>query len=397
MVKVWRVTLLSLLFTVILSSAAAAQEPVPSQPRPLLMSAVHDRRFIIGHDLYRFAGGEWEAVTSDGFKGGFRLSPTGFIMAVQAVPDAIRAANLGWLLGAAWDLRLLDLTTGESRLIAGQPPDFVVDSDGQTTRGITRSLPVWSPDGTALAWAEQDYPADGPARLMVYDLISGDTRTLDAEVPQVTMSENGLPTGLSWGDRGLVLFTNDAETGVETLRFYDPESGLQQVISHPDEMGEAWQPLTEPQWVTIEGAGEQVVVRAAPWLWWRVDPVSGAVAQFCGVLEGVSAASPDSSLRVIWDTALAGADGEWRLVTADGVEVKAFGAGDLPGMPGGQGIVLSPDGPGAAYTDQESVLIDAEDGFAATGIPADLSNLQLYWGQLEWRSESAPDQSCAIG
>ena len=93
MVKVWRVTLLSLLFTVILSSAAAAQEPVPSQPRPLLMSAVHDRRFIIGHDLYRFAGGEWEAVTSDGFKGGFRLSPTGFIMAVQAVPVAIRAAK----------------------------------------------------------------------------------------------------------------------------------------------------------------------------------------------------------------------------------------------------------------------------------------------------------------
>jgi hypothetical protein len=400
MSKGWHVGL-SLIMVMIISGAVIAQEPEPSQPRLLLMSAVRDEQFIIGHDLYRLAGDTWEAVTTDGYKGGFSLSPSGFIMAYQAVPDAVRPVidgGAGWLASAVWDLRLLDLTTGESRLIAGQPSTLDVSADGQIRNGITRSTPVWSPEATALAWTEQDYPATGTARLLTYNLISGETRVLDESLPQVTMSADGLPRDVSWGESGLVVFANDPETGAETLRFYDPAAGLTQGVTVADGFGEHWLPLTGPLWVTMEGSAEQVVIQAGSWRWWRVDPETAEVTQFCGPLEWVSAAAPDQSLRLIRDTPLTQTDGEWRLVSPDGAEVIDFAASRsqsyaTPAL----WVVLSPQGERAAYPDAGRITIYDMGKLTTLDIPAGLSNPTLYWGWAEWRSAAPVTQSCAVG
>ncbi|HYO89081.1 MAG TPA: hypothetical protein VER79_10550 [Candidatus Limnocylindrales bacterium] len=398
MVQIWRVGL-SLMIAVILFGVVGAQEPEPTQPRPLLMSAVQDEQFITGLDLYRANGSTWEAVTTDGYKGGFRLSPTGFIMTYRSMPEAVRTAvadGAGWLAGAVWDLQLLDLTTDKSRPIAAQPPTFAVTDDGQITDGVTRSRPVWSPEGTALAWTEQDYPASGgTARLLTYDLVTGETRVLDESLPQVTMSANGLPTDLAWGHTGLVVFTNDPDSGVETLRFYDPNTGMQQSISVS---GEPWRPVSGLLWVNTGDAGEQVIVQAGPWLWWRVNPATAEVNRFCGALEGVCSAAPDESLRLIWDTALAQSDGEWRIVAPDGAEVVAFDASrPLQYAPPTLGVVLSPDGSRAAYPEAEAITAYDMGEFTTVDVPAGLSNIQLYWGWAEWRSNAPTDLSCAVG
>ncbi|MBL8146542.1 MAG: hypothetical protein JNL34_09170 [Anaerolineae bacterium] len=387
MISFWRVGL-GLLAAVMLSGAVGAQEP--SQPRPLLMSAVRDEQFITGTDLYRLANDTWEAVTTDGYKGGFSLSPTGFIMAYQSVPNALRPVvegGAGWLAGAVWDLRLLDLTTGESRLIAAQPAGFAVEDDGQIRNGVTRSTPVWSPDGAALAWTEQDYPATGMARLMVYDLVSGETRTLDAELPQVTMSADGLPRDLTWGHSDLVI----SETGVETLRFYDPKDGLRQVVPAPDDFGEAWLPLAGPLWVAFAGADAQVIVQAGPWLWRQVDSETGEITLFCGVLEQMSASSPDTSLRLARDTTQPEAAGEWRIVSADGEEIRAFEAGQQPQ------VVLSPQGERAAFPEGAEIMIYDGNEFVPAELPSGLSNPRLYWGWTEWRSAPPMNLECSIG
>jgi len=392
-VRYWYVGL-SLIVVLLLSGAAGAQEAEPAQPRPLLMSAVQDEQFITGLDLYRLNGSDWEAVTTDGYKGGFRLSPTGFMVATLSVPEALRPAieaGAGWLAGAVWDVQLLDLTTGESRLIAAQPPGFAVDAGGQTTMGVKRSLPVWSPNGSALAWAEQDYPAGDASRLLVYDLVSGETRTLDAELPQVGLSADGLPSDLSWGQGGLVVFTNDPESGVEMLRFYDPQAGLQQRIPVPDPAGEQWRPLADLLWVTFDGAGGQLVVQAGPWVWWRIDPGTVEVTLFCAVLEQVSATDPDASLRLVWDTALPRAPGEWRVVSAGGEELQAFEVGQRPG------VVFSPQGERAAWPDEDGITLVELGTFISLTLPAGLSNPLLYWGQAEWRATLPDDLSCEVG
>lgn len=343
---------------------------------PLLIHLSVPDAGIVQSDLYRYTDNQWEPVTSGGYKGGFRLSPDGAQIAYQIAPDFLRELveehGAGHLATAAQDIAVLDLTTGEQQIIAGQPSDVEISEDNQNfSGGVKRSQPVWSPDGNALAWTEQDYPEqDGVARLVLADLTSGEIRVLDDALPQITMSSDGLPAFLSWGEAGIVVFTNDPDDGEETFRFYDPAAGTMQIIRDSSEA--AWLPTSDLLWVNDVLVVEQDVMN-----WLLVDPESGTATGLNNQLEFVSAVNPDASLRLLWDIyALPGAN-QWQLLSPDGNVLESWGdALELAQL------VMSPSGQAIAYLQGSEVHLWQDGAVTTLSLPEGMTANELFWGHM---------------
>lgn len=380
------------LFLVLALLTTTTRTPLSAQrddSLPLLVSAVRDDQFIVQQDLYVYQDNAWQAVTSGGYKGGFALSPDARHMAYLVAPDVVRQAveaGQDYLLASVWDIALLDLTTGETRVVAAQPDDVTLSADGRIAHGVDRSLPIWSPDGDALAWTEQDYPAGNNARLVVADLPTGQTRILDAALPQMTMSENGLPSFLAWSKPGIVVFTNDPTDNAETLRFYDPAHGLTRSVVMPDD-GEDWIPVSGPLWVE-DGDREVVVVQAGDVLWYRVDAGSGEVGGFAQRLERVSVSQPDTALHFVWEIFAGAGEPAWQLVGPD--EAVLMGWPKEERRPGAAAYVLSGSGEAAYLQDRQ--LFRWRDGSAEQlALPNALTPVQIFWSPTRWRAGAAYD------
>jgi hypothetical protein len=185
-----------------LGEPGASAQPMDDDA-PLLMSASTGDSSYFDQELYRSTEGGWEPLTSGGYKGGFALSPLGDRVVYLVAPPAVQEANAqnrSVLLGAVWDIAVLDLTDGSQRVLTTQP------GDDQPGLGINRELPVWSPDGRAIAWTEQDYPARDAARLVVYDFAAESLRVLDEALPFMTLSSDGLPAFFAWAGREIAVF-----------------------------------------------------------------------------------------------------------------------------------------------------------------------------------------------
>ena len=344
--------------------------------------------------LFQYVNEAWDQLPVGDFFAA-SLSPDGERLALLTLPPLLREipGGLDWLWGSAWDITLVDLKDGSRIEIATQPPSAVADDDGSGySGGIKRSTPLWSPDGQALAWTEQDYPAQqaAAARLVVYDLDSGLSRVLDDAIPQMGLSADGFPSFFAWGRAGIVVFTNDPSDFVETLRFYDVEAGLQQVIRVPDDEGQ-WIPLKGPLWLDTpaEPGSAAVVVQVSDHTWNRINPLTGEVIWVGSRLEMVSASNPAESLRLMWgifNDAFQPVEPALQLLSLDGAPLLTWDT--LPGTQTSTSptqFVFAPSGQAAAYLEAGTLYRWQNGRVEAIAGPPDLHIATLYWGPARWQ------------
>lgn len=367
-------------------SIASLHAQTDANNPPLIVLAAPMHSFDL--DLFAYTGGEWQRLTTDGCKSGLHLSPDGSQVVYRTAPwfacgSEADAAGTSYLVGAGWDVMLYDLTTGESRTLAGQPDGLTLpDVHG----AVTRSLPVWSPDGTSLAWTEQDYAPQQATRLVVADAATGEQRVLDSAVPQMGLSANGLPVFFTWGAPAIVVFTSDPDDGAETLRIYDPAGGEPRVIRMPDDMVDEWYPQSDMIWVQ-DGDHDVLLVEAASAIWYAVDVASGQVSPWASklILEPVSGAS--NALSLTWNPFAV--EDKWQLVSADGAVLQSWQPDAVP-----QQFAIAPSGPAVAYLDYGSLYLWRDDASARLALPDDLYVRDIAWGATRWQAGEVLD---AIG
>jgi hypothetical protein len=242
-----------------------------------------------------------------------------------------------------------------------------------------------------LVWTEQDYPAQNGARLVVFDLESGVSRVLDDSLPQMSLSADGLPTLFTWGEAGIVVFTNDPFDNASALRIYDAETGLSQMLRLPDDEGE-WYPLHGPLWLEntqAETADDVVIVRASERTWYQINPTTGAVTEVESRLKLLSAANPEESLQLVWDIYnyySVPVEAALQLLVFDGTKLLTWVDLSAPNVSGAlTQFVISPSGHAAAYLQDGVLYLWQQGNIDELALPQDLLVMTLYWGPVTWQ------------
>lgn len=119
-----------------------------------------------------------------------------------------------------------DIASEETVLIAGQPESDLLPDDPALPQ-IEHSLPVWSPDGAALAWTQLLVPAYD-FRLVVWE--EGEARVVVEDLPTGFQDQTYMHPRLEWGPGGIAMIRVAIWNGVEfgnyqTLTVYDPANG----------------------------------------------------------------------------------------------------------------------------------------------------------------------------
>lgn len=152
---------------------------------------------------------------------GVSLSPSGAHLIYRVVSavyadEIARECPCGGLV-LPTDLLLVDLTSGETQRIAGQP-------EGATlTGGSVHGQPVWSPDGAQIAWIRGTDGGD----LLIYDIATGTTRVLMGDLPPQTFIPAAMRIS-AWGYSALMLPALDEsldQAAPPRYRFYSAEDG----------------------------------------------------------------------------------------------------------------------------------------------------------------------------
>lgn len=370
----------SLLLMMLLGAASAGAQQSP----PLFIAGAPDGNFR-STDLYRYTG-SLEPVTEDSLKSSFQISSTHIVY--RTAPENVREAIANgdsFLYGVAWDIEVYDIASGERTTIAAQPKGATY-SAGQINGAIIRTDPVWSPDGTRIAWTEQGDPEANPGpRLMIHDLTSHTTRTLDDALPAMIMSEIGLPGRAAWGWPGIAIFTNNpGSAGVGTLRLYDPETGLIDSIDigqmQPKDGTSLAPPVNGPLWVQ-DGTVNFLAVQLSDQRWYRVDPQTRTITPLQDTLELVSAVTPDTSLRVAWMPTGNG-DYMWQLMSSAGEVLHTWrpASVSLYAVP----LTIAPTGDAVAFM-HEGMNIWQDNTLTQVDMGTLTQSLRPLWGPVAWR------------
>jgi hypothetical protein len=369
--------LITMLFSigVVFAQSQPVSEDFPLYIEGALKSGEDLYEFVI----YRYVDAEWEQLPLQDFSEG-SLSPDGQWLAYTRTPPFLKAlieSGEDGASGTSYDIALVNLQDGTERMIAVQPSTIRVTKAGYTD-GIKRSPPVWSPDGSALAWTEQDYaPPRSTRRLVVYDLETQESRILDTDLPGVNYSSDGMPYNFSWGAPGIAVFGNDGPDSMPSVRLYDPQQGLQYAVILPFDEGPFG--LYGPFWVgetPSQTDGDLAMIQTYQEQWYQVDPATGGAAPMQRQLEMVSATTPTESLRVLWNIYKEEGVPEWQLLAADGTTQIALDTAPLFAFsPSGQAVAYMRDGILSVWQDGEATEIALPEGFSVGA---------LHWGQTRY-------------
>lgn len=395
-----KVTLLLSLIVILCGAMPFVQAQPAEIDSPLLISGRYGEGSSARYVLYQYANQEWEPLPIRDFYRA-RLSPDGKRLAVLTEPPFLLTVDGGRdvLSHTSSDIGLVDLGDMSRRDIATQPETITLDADSSGySGGIKRSLPVWSLDGSALAWTEQDYPAQNYARLVVYDLENDTNHVLDDTLPQLTASADGLTDLFNWGAGGIVVFTNDPSDNAGTLRFYDAQTGLQRVMPVPD-VEPGWLPIVGPLWLRDEQGEANVVVQASDTLWYWVDLATGEVTPGAR-LELASANNPDESLRLVWNILYMFPEAPgpaWQLISADGTALLAWEEPlHMAERTSLSDFVIAPSGQAAAYLQDGALYLWQDGNIRELTPPQDFQVTTLHWGPVQWQA-GAPYEFDALG
>ncbi len=268
------------------------------------------------------------------------------------------------------DIYLLDSAEGTPLKIAGQPVDASLLVSGTLDNATIRSTPVWSPDGSQIAWIEYAYP-DGQPALRVYNVATADTTTLVADIPAPTVQ--GAPPALRWGSGGIAVNASTDAAGEQDYLLYDTTGKL---LSRPRLAAVPDDQVVDFAWV--EGINQLgILYQSAGWI--LIDPASGVAQAAQNIPQITTAAAGSRTLRF-------GADATegffWEVV---GTNAAAVGS---PAQ-----VTLSPDGQQVAFIGFPSSgavsIWQNDDTSAIPNTGSNLDELQvgaLLWGYTYWIS-----------
>lgn len=367
---------------------SAAQSTPPDDPPLLLTGRIGTDN--VGENLYRLEGGTWQQLPLTNFFDPV-LSPTGEWLAYKFMPPFMTtlATDYSYLNRVGQDIGLYNVADSTTRVVAIQPTDIAFVDEG-VINATTRSTPIWSPDGTQLAWTEQHYGIEAPiARLMLYDLATETITVLDAALPGVVASVDGLPRSLSWGSAGIAVFVQEGENFIPTLRLYDPADGSVRTVQVGDDYNR-WGPVVGPLWATdtADPTKTWIILQDVEDYWLGVDvatlTLSGPIVP---PLTLVSATAPDTSARLIWNFA-PGAAPTQELLDPDG-----FTIGEWTSDPNVLGMVwqvaISPSGQAGAYALDGAVHVWRNGALFELPLPDGMNGPRLHWGPTTWQTSQS--------
>ena len=162
-------------------------------------------------DIYTWdiASQSLKQLTSWGYNSAPRVSPDGKWLAYRSMSQAAVSAMTQGLAMNVYryaNIWLLNPYTEEAIRIADQPQNATVASGDL----ISRQEPAWSPDGTSVAWIENDVHGE---RVSIYTLSSKSTTTFPLNLPPACC-EGAAPT-LYFGRSGIAI-TNQEGTPTHT-------------------------------------------------------------------------------------------------------------------------------------------------------------------------------------
>lgn len=235
-----------------------------------------------------------EQITFWGYNGGGLLSPDGSMIAFLSIDGATGdAINRGDVYTEFGDLPsniwVMDIGSREFQ--------WINDQTGATPDGgIYRSYPVWSPDGTQLAWTELNEFPD--SSIKVYDFSTKAITTVASNFSLGYQDAGLIMPKIKWGDGGIsrIVYNIVGEdfTVQQVLEVYDPETGQVSTIdlAFLDPDGSA---SVSHQWVNDNGT--DVLAIQVNNQWGTIDPQTGSYTPLPSppVLQKVG----DSTLQLI--------------------------------------------------------------------------------------------------
>jgi hypothetical protein len=371
-----------LLFAILLLTISGVTQAQTNDNAPLFM-LINDRLWS-----WTIESDSPQPVTDRGSIFDLSLSPDGTRLAYMGFADLTIDAleRTGGIGGGALptDIWVLDIAGSDITHVAQQPPDASFFTDGVPDKAVSRSNPVWSPDGTRLAWTEQTYP-DFVDQLVVYDFTSSSARIVASGLPP----QAGVPAPIEflWGMSGFVLRSTsmDAQANFsDSFLVYGAEGNLVSTIP----VGSSEQFMID--YFLIEQDGQEfIAVLYNNYLWDRIDPLTGSIQPLTGAPEMYAVRAPDTSLSL---ALLLDANGELilRALYPDGTQAVEFYAG----LFAEERITLSPAGDIVAFSDYlpessryEDVIHVWRDGQGANvpDVAANQIVSQVVWGPTAWR------------
>jgi len=331
--------------------------------------------------------------------GQFNPSPDGSKFLISTFPNIITEAREAF--GSLGDIPygvnywLCDTASDSLDRIYAQPgADDSFEDELPATDDI-QSNPVWSPDGTQLAWTQLNF-IEGVQSVVTLDIESGETSEFIVDVPLAPFP--GPAEVIGWTEQGLLLwvfvFDEVDFFNIESLYIIDMET---ENIARSYEVingGETADFYNQRELVrTISGLQYAIEFQEAGWV--LVDIATGEITPTTGRLARFSPNNPEGiSLQYEIDFEY---NYNWQIVTNENAEPVILRA--YPP----QRVAISPDGTQVAYADSvlhiysaggEVVDIANSDGFA------DDFQARVLWGtwQLTFieltETELAPPTSC---
>jgi len=277
-----------------------------------------------------------------------------------------------------------DITTGTAGLIAGQPPNASFMVEGAPDVGIAHSDPVWSPDGTRMAWTELRYPGAELA-LVVYNIENGASTAFPLAVPENPM---GMPAPLMvmWGETGIMVWSIalNEETFIleENVLIYDDAGNLLQTLTLDPGQGE--EDFIYERVLLEDNGKEYIGLLYIDSGWQLVDPETGVAQPMGGLAELYDPANPGgASLLFSLDDQF---NYYWQYATADGLYTDPTGQPLAIYNFSRSAIALSPAG-ALAFTvfDGAYIFSEGESQFLPGTEPTMSGLHSLTWGGTAWR------------
>ncbi len=348
-----------------------------------LGSVVHAQSFVsplilhIHGDFWSWAGGKsgLQQRTNWGHNLTPVLSPGGNLIAYKATAAfAVQAQGDTGGADLPGNIWVLDIRSGNTRQLAKQPDNASI-SDSY----ILRSMPTWSPDGSAVAWTEFVVNTRSTLpemlRLVIYDLNAGKATVIVPELP-VQNSRGTIP--VQWGSPGLAVKSTPRVTEntapQDSLLVYRPDGGLISTTAVGTLIEYSWIKDGEHEAIAIFPKNENSLSDPQ---WLLLDPMAGKITPMFGIPELYSLDAPNG---VTMSPASLGTSPEWQITDPGGAIVRLGNVDDVYTFT--PVLAISPDGRMLAYIKQGSTFIYQDKQVLrvnSTDVGA------LLWGPVGWR------------